>query len=72
MIPFSYVITVTVRIVLQSDAGQEVHANKIRVYGYDFFVECHYAALTIAPLKYVNAAPVDSVWATLDKPYISM
>jgi hypothetical protein len=46
---------------LQHDGGHEVTVREFRVQGFDFVVQAHHAALTIAALKYVLATELPSI-----------
>lgn len=59
MIPFFYVIAATIKIVLQADDLQEICVLQVWVECFDFFVECHHAALTSAAVKNENCSPDD-------------
>lgn len=54
MVPFFNVISATIKVVLQTDDIQEICVLQVWIECFDFFVECHHAALTSAAVKNVE------------------
>lgn len=73
MVPLFDVVTVAIAVVLQRDDGNEITVCEFRIQRFDFFVECHYPALTSAPVIYVYVPPAKTTASVEDawKAYIS-